>query len=97
MAGLFLVLNSGAQGGPYTTLDVANKDGTVTHSYSLFINSVFSFTILSWFAFVLVKGINRIKDAVSQKVGKATKSCQFCYSLINVKAFKCPQCTASLD
>ncbi|ARD44027.1 large conductance mechanosensitive channel protein MscL [Colwellia sp. PAMC 21821] len=97
MADLFFVLKSGAQGGPYITLDVANKDGAVTLSYGLFINSVFSFTIVSWFAFVLVKGINRIKDAESQKVGKATKSCQFCYSLINVKASKCPQCTTNLD
>jgi len=93
---LFFVLKSGLQGGPYPTLALANKDGAVTLSYGLFINSVFSFLIVSWCAFVLVKGINRIKEAESKKVGKATKNCQFCYSAINIKASKCPQCTANL-
>ncbi|WP_220465400.1 hypothetical protein [Colwellia sp. BRX10-3] len=70
-------------------LALANKDGAVTLSYGLFINSV-------WFAFILVKGINRIKDAESKQVGKATKNCQFCYSVINIKASKWPQSTANL-
>ncbi|TWX69277.1 large conductance mechanosensitive channel protein MscL [Colwellia sp. C1TZA3] len=96
MADLFLVLKNGAQGGPYLTLALANKDGAVTLSYGLFINSVFSFSIVSWFAFILVKAINRIKDAELKQVGKVTKNCQFCYSVINIKASKCPQCTANL-
>jgi large conductance mechanosensitive channel len=50
-ADLFLVLKEGAAGGPYNTLDSANKDGAVTLSYGLFINSVISFLIVSWFAF----------------------------------------------
>lgn len=97
MADLFFVLKNGAQEGPYSTLALANKDGAVTLSYGLFINSVFSFMIVSWFAFILVKGVNRIKDVESKKVGKATKSCQFCCSAINIKASKCPQCTANLE
>ncbi|MBA6329023.1 large conductance mechanosensitive channel protein MscL [Colwellia sp. MB02u-6] len=96
LADLFLVLKNGVQGGPYLTLALANKDGAVTLSYGLFINSVFSFMIVSWFAFILVKGINRIKDTESKQVGKVTKNCQFCYSVINIKASKCPQCTANL-
>ncbi|MBA6297723.1 large conductance mechanosensitive channel protein MscL [Colwellia sp. MB02u-9] len=96
LADLFFVLKNGVQGGPYLTLVLANKDGAVTLSYGLFINSVFSFIIVSWFAFILVKGINRIKDAESKQVDKATKNCQFCYSVINIKASKCPQCTANL-
>ncbi|MGB2741183.1 MAG: large conductance mechanosensitive channel protein MscL [Cognaticolwellia sp.] len=97
MADLFFVLKDGVQGAPYLTLALANKDGAVTLSYGLFVNSVFSFLIVSWFAFTLVKGINRIKDAESKKEGKATKSCQFCYSVINIKASKCPQCTANVE
>ena len=97
MADLFFVLKGGTQGGPYATLELANKDGAVTLSYGLFINSLFSFMIVSWFAFVLVKGINRLKAAESHKEGKATKSCQFCCSVINIKATKCPLCTADLQ
>jgi large conductance mechanosensitive channel len=97
MADLFFVLKEGAHGVPYLTLEQANKDGAVTLSYGLFINSIFSFAIVSWFAFIIVKGINRIKDAESKQEGKATKSCQFCCSAIHVKASKCPQCTADLS
>lgn len=97
MGDLFFVLKDGAKGGPYITLEHANKDGAVTLSYGLFINSVISFIIVSWFAFVLVKGINRIKDAEAKKEDIATKNCQYCCSVINVKALKCPQCTANLE
>jgi large conductance mechanosensitive channel len=77
LADLFFVLKNGVQGGPYLTLALANKDGAVTLSYGLFINSVFSFIIVYWFVFILVKGINRIKDAESKQVGKATKIANF--------------------
>jgi large conductance mechanosensitive channel len=96
LADLFFVLKNGVQGGPYLTLALANKDGAVTLSYGLFINSVFSFIIVYWFVFILVKGINRIKDAESKQVGKATKNCQFFYSVINTNASKCPQCKENL-
>jgi large conductance mechanosensitive channel len=97
MGDLFFVLKSGDKGGPYITLEAANKDGAVTLSYGLFINNVISFIIVSWFAFVLVKGINRIKEIEGKKEGMATKNCQYCYSVINVKASKCPQCTSNLE
>ena len=97
MADLFFVLKDGAKGGPYITLEYANKDGAVTLSYGLFINSIISFIIVSLFAFVLVKGINLLKEIESKKESVATKNCQFCYSVINRKASKCPQCTANLE
>lgn len=97
MGDLFLVLKQGAEGGPYLTLDHANKDGAVTLSYGLFVNSVISFVIVSWFAFVLVKGVNRLKDVEAAQEHKATKHCRYCCSVINVNAVRCPQCTASLE
>jgi len=97
MADLFIVLKEGVKGGSYITLDHANKDGAVTLSYGLFINSVISFLIVSWFAFVLVKGINRLKVLELKKEGVATKNCSFCFSVINIKATKCPKCTADIE
>jgi large conductance mechanosensitive channel len=96
LADLFFVLKNGVQGSPYLTLALANKDGAVTLGYGLFINSVFSFIIVFWFAFILANGLNRIKDAESKQVGKATKNCQFCNLVINIKASKYPQGTANL-
>ena len=37
MADLFIVLKKGIIGGPYSTLEQANKDGAVTLSYGLFL------------------------------------------------------------
>jgi len=65
MADLFFVLKEGAHGVPYLTLEQANKDGAVTLSYGLFINSIFSFAIVSWFAFIIVIP-KPLEDAVSE-------------------------------
>ncbi|MDX1694658.1 MAG: large conductance mechanosensitive channel protein MscL [Ketobacteraceae bacterium] len=96
MADLYVVLKEGASGGPYLTLQDANKDGAVTISYGLFLNSLFSFVIVSWFAFLLVKGINRIKASEAKNETKATKKCPYCFSAIHVEALRCPCCTSDL-
>ncbi|MDY6829451.1 MAG: large conductance mechanosensitive channel protein MscL [Pseudomonadota bacterium] len=97
MADLFIVLKSGAFGGPYTTLDQANKDGAVTLSYGLFLNSVLSFLVVSWFAFVVVKSVNRIKKQERSSELKKTKTCPYCCSEIHLEASVCPHCTLKLD
>ena len=97
MADLFIVLKKGIIGGPYTTLEQANKDGAVTLSYGLFFNSIFSFLIVSWFAFLIVKSVNRIKKQELINELKKTKACPHCYSEINIQATVCPQCTSKLN
>ncbi len=62
LADLFLVLKEGSEGSPYITLEDANKDGAVTLSYGLLLNSVISFLIVSWIAFLMVKGINHLRQ-----------------------------------
>lgn len=94
MADLFIVLKEGERGGGYLTLESANNDGAVTLSYGLFINSIISFFIVSWFAFLLVKGINRLKESETNKAEKLTKKCHDCYSTIHIKALRCPHCTS---
>ena len=96
-ADLFLVLKEGGAGAPYLTLDQANKDGAVTLSYGLFINSVFSFFIVSWIAFILVKAINRVNRKEERDLFKKTKDCPMCFSEISKKAMVCPQCTSKLE
>jgi large conductance mechanosensitive channel len=97
LADLFVVLQKGVQGGPYSTLEQANKDGAVTISYGLFLNSVISFLIVSWFAFFIVKGVNQVNRKEEKDTLKATKTCTKCYSEINKKATVCPQCTSELE
>jgi large conductance mechanosensitive channel len=97
IADLFIVLKEGAEGGPYPTLALANKDGAVTISYGLFLNGVFSFIIVSWFAFLLVKGINRIRQTEEVQEEKASKECGYCFSTIDLRSSKCAFCGSHLD
>ncbi len=97
LADLFLVLKQGSAGGPYITLAEANRDGAVTLSYGLFLNSFFSFVIVSWIAFFFVKGLNRIRETEVKKDQIVTQDCPFCYSKIHRHALRCPQCTSVLD
>lgn len=96
---MFLVLREGQPLGPYTTLEAAKKAGAVTVNYGQFINRVFSFFMISWVAFWVVKGINRVKrrteaDATTDEA--STKVCQFCLSVVPVKASRCHACTSNL-
>ncbi len=96
LADLFIVLKDGVNGAPYATLQDANKDGAVTIGYGVFFNSVLSFLIVSWFAFVLVKGINRLRVTHETQEKKKTKDCSFCLSTIDSRAVRCAFCTSSL-
>lgn len=97
LADLFIVLKVGDTGGPYINLEQADADGAVTLSYGLFLNSLFSFVIVSWVSFFFVKGINKIREKEGKKEETVVKECEFCFSKINRKATKCPFCTSELS
>lgn len=84
----------------YPTLQAANDAGVVTVNYGLFINTLISFTMVAFAVFILVKCINKLK-AASEKEAAAeeaitTKECPKCFSTIDIKATKCPHCTADI-
>ena len=97
LADLFFVLKAGTQGGAYTTLEQANRDGAVTISYGLFLNGVFSFLIVSLFAFFLVKGINHLRRKEAQQEERASKDCLFCFSSIDLRASRCAHCGSDVS
>lgn len=96
LADLFIVLKDGKTSGPYLTLEQANKDGAVTLSYGVFLNSFISFLIVSWIAFLLVKGVNRVrqKELIKEEVNH--KDCPYCFSKIHINAARCPCCTSEI-
>lgn len=59
---LFLVLKSGTPEGPYATVAAAKDAGAVTWNIGLFINALIKFAIVAFALFVLVKGINRLRQ-----------------------------------
>lgn len=94
---LFVVLKSGAMPGPYGTVAAAKQAGAVTLNYGVFINTIISFLIIAFAVFMVIRSINRLKrKAEAPASAPATKECPFCFSVIPIKATRCPSCTSQL-
>jgi large conductance mechanosensitive channel len=91
---LYVVLKQGSVPGPYLSLDAAREAGAVTLNYGLFINTVISFIIIAIVLFFIIKATNRLKKKEEKKI--STKKCPFCFSTIDLKATRCPNCTSEL-
>jgi large conductance mechanosensitive channel len=96
-ASLFWTLDS-SKGVPQSLADAKAK-GIPVIAYGQLINDVIAFLIVAFVVFLIVKQVNKLKDAIEHKqveAAPATKPCPFCVSAINVKATRCPQCTSQL-
>ncbi|MGR3632203.1 MAG: large conductance mechanosensitive channel protein MscL [Limimaricola soesokkakensis] len=52
---------------PGSSLEVARESGAAVFAYGAFLTAVINFLIIAWVVFLLVKGVNRIKDAAVEK------------------------------
>lgn len=84
----------------YPSLEAAQAAGAVTINYGLFINTLISFIFVAFAVFLLIKFINKLRAAVETKEEVQaeidTKTCPRCFTTINIKATKCPNCTADI-
>ena len=67
-------------------------------SYGNFINNLIDFIIIAFVIFLMVKGLNNLqkKPAPAQEAQPSSKECPFCFTLISIKATRCPNCTSEL-
>jgi large conductance mechanosensitive channel len=95
---IFVALKDGATAGPYPTLAAAQAAGAVTMNVGMFLNKVFSFIIVAFSVFMLVKAMNKAKRAEPAPAAAAptTKECPFCLSSIPLKATRCAHCASDL-
>ena len=91
---LFIVLKNGIQPGPYTSVSNAQAAGAVTVNYGVVLNTMFSFIIVAFAIFILIRSINQLKK--KEEALPATKECPFCFSTIHIKAIRCGYCTSEL-
>lgn len=73
-----------------------------TVRYGAFITAVINFTIMAFLVFLLVKGMNRLsnlgkRNKVEEAKEVTTKKCPYCYSEIDIKATRCPNCTSIIE
>ncbi len=77
-----------------------------TLTYGNFITAVINFLITALVIFCIIKGLNRATERATALVKKnkeeaeaaepTEKECPYCFSKINIKATRCPHCTAQL-
>ena len=92
-ANLFINLS----GTPYATLADAQAAGAATINYGLFINTVLDFVIVAFVIFLVVRQVNRMRrKPAAVPAEPTTKECPYCFSVIPIKALRCPNCTSDL-
>ena len=95
---LFVVLKDGATAGPYASLAEAQKAGAVSVNYGVFVNAVVKFVITAFAVFLLVRGINKLRQKEeAAPPAPTTKECPYCLSSVAIKASRCPHCTSQLS
>ena len=72
--------------------------GSARVTYGIFINNLIDFLIIALVIFLMVKGINRLqkKPVPAAPAAPVTKECPRCFSVIPIKATRCPNCTSEL-
>jgi len=55
----------------YSTVEEATADGAITLNYGLFLNSLISFLLVAGAVFMLVKGMNRLREQFEKKQAEA--------------------------
>jgi large conductance mechanosensitive channel len=83
-------------GGEYQTIAEAKAAGATTLNIGLFLNTIIDFIFVAFAIFIIVKEINRLRRKQEKNPPPSQKTCPFCFSQINIKALKCPQCTGDL-
>jgi large conductance mechanosensitive channel len=66
-------------------------------TYGNFINNIVNFIIIALVIFLMIKGIDSLKKKPAPVVAEpVTKECPYCFTIIPIKATRCPNCTSEL-
>jgi large conductance mechanosensitive channel len=90
-ANLFVNLS----GKDYPSVAAAKAAGAATLNYGIFFNTIFSFLIIAFVIFLLIRSYSKMQKP---KLAPAptTKDCPYCLSPIPIKATRCAHCTSEL-
>jgi large conductance mechanosensitive channel len=84
-------------GQQWESVEAATKAGASIIRYGVFLNQAFSFLIVAFAVFLLVKAVNRMRRQ-EETVEEATeKPCPYCQTSIPIAATRCPNCTTQLN
>jgi large conductance mechanosensitive channel len=84
-------------GQQWESVEAATKAGASIIRYGVFLNQAFSFLIVAFAVFLVVKGVNRMRRQ-EETVEEATEQpCPYCQTSIPIAATRCPNCTTQLN
>ena len=87
----FFVL-AGGDGQTFNTIAEAQAAGATTLNLGAFLNTVISFIITMFAAFLIVRTVNKMKS----KQAVTTTTCPYCKQTVDITATKCPHCCSAL-
>jgi large conductance mechanosensitive channel len=71
--------------------------GSARVTYGNFINNVIDFLIIALVIFMMIKFLDNLKKKPAPVVAEpTTRECPYCFSVISIKATRCPNCTSEL-
>lgn len=84
-------------GVPYASLAEAKAAGAPTINYGVFLNTVLDFVIVAFAVFLVIRQINRLRRQPEPAPAvPTTKECPYCFSVISIRATRCPHCTSEV-
>ena len=88
----------------FSSLAITIGEASIT--YGNFITEIINFLIIALSIFVAIRSVTKLNDKAKGKLSKkknepeaepTVKVCPHCYSEINYKATRCPNCTSELE
>ncbi|MCS7197460.1 MAG: large conductance mechanosensitive channel protein MscL [Candidatus Bipolaricaulota bacterium] len=84
-------------GVPYASLAEAKAAGAPTINYGVFLNTVLDFVIVAFAVFLVIRQVNRLRrQPEPAPAAPTTKECPYCFSVISIRATRCPYCTSEV-
>ncbi len=76
--------------------DQAIAFGSAIIKWGAFVQAVIDFIVIAFVIFLIVKAATATRKAPPPQ-DPTTKACPYCYSMIPIKATRCPECTSQLE
>ena len=102
----FILMKEGSTPAPYSSLENAKEAGAITLNIGAFINSNLSLLLVAIAMFIIIKMISKLESDIVivgkkkkevKKSDPTEKKCPFCYTTIDYRATRCPECTSQLE
>ena len=75
--------------------DLSFTVGAAVVKWGAFVQSIVDFVIVAFVIFMIVRTMNRMQKP-APVAAPTTKECPYCFSIVPLKATRCPNCTSQL-